>query len=192
MNESPAGAGRRDPVLPAPKSNPWQRTNPEGSRRSTLLRVDKSHRLASAFSLHLDTSPSRVNSTSSRASPSTRSLSYSADRRRPGPSGFSEVGSGRPRPPGSAATFRSEQPGPRRRRQRRRARGRPAGSGGLPPTRKADRTRDDHREDRPDGCGAVRCGWRRSAVLHLTFVRTTQERPTPPRTPRTVPVGCSQ
>jgi hypothetical protein len=41
------------------------------------------------------------------------------------------------------------------------------------PTRKGDRTRDDHREDRPDD--AVRCGRRRSAVLYLTFVRTTQE-----------------
>ena len=41
------------------------------------------------------------------------------------------------------------------------------------PTRKGDRTRDDHREDRPDDGGAVRL--RRSAVLYLTFVRTTQE-----------------
>jgi len=45
------------------------------------------------------------------------------------------------------------------------------------PTRKADRTRDDLREDRPDDGGAVRL--RRSAVLHLTFVRTTQERRKP-------------
>ena len=59
------------------------------------------------------------------------------------------------------------------------------------PTRKGDRTRDDHREDRPDDGGAVRC-WRRSAALHLTFVRTTQERPTLRRTGRTAPAGCSQ
>jgi len=39
--------------------------------------------------------------------------------------------------------------------------------------RKPGRTRDDHREDRPDD--AVRCGRRRSAALHLTFVGTTQE-----------------
>jgi len=48
--------------------------------------------------------------------------------------------------------------------------------------------RDDHREDRPDD--AVRCGRRRSAVLYLTFVRTTQENRYPLRTVDTVTEGA--
>lgn len=69
--------------------------------------------------------------------------------------------SGRDRQPGSAATFRSEQPGPVVERSETIARSRPAGSGGLPPTRKRDR------QPRPEGGattgGAVLCCPRWSA-----------------------------
>jgi hypothetical protein len=171
MNESPAGAGQRASATTLTRSRPrWLR----GSRCSTPLRVDKSNRLERRFYSFPDRS--LYTSTVEKA---IRTLPHSADRRETGPSSPPEVGSGRPRSPGSAATFRSEQPGPVGGRQPPSARGRPAGSGGLPPTRKGDRQRDDHREDRPDAAAAVRGGRRRSAVLHLTFVRTTQERRKP-------------
>ena len=49
-------------------------------------------------------------------------------------------------------------------------------SEGLAPSqRKPGRTRDDLREDRPDAAVAVRGCLRRSAVLHLSTVRTTQQ-----------------
>jgi hypothetical protein len=92
-----------------------------------------------------------------------------------GPPSRREGGSGSVGLPGSAASPASEQPGPRAERQSARAPTRPAGSGGLPPTRKTDRA------GRPSvgpqrGADAVRCG------LHSTLVRTTQETRTLPDT----------
>ena len=78
--------------------------------------------------------PTRVEGASPAIPPAGRR------RRTAAPSIHRKRDNGRAGSPGSAATFRSEQPGTRRGSQPRREPARPAGSGGLPPTRKVERT----------------------------------------------------
>ena len=118
--------------------------------------------------------------TGSRGTPFTGvPLSHKSDTGRPPVGPASKPPQARQREIATArrrATFRSEPPGPAAERPEAAARDRPAGSGGLPPTRKVERHR------RPEGGESWRCcrggcggRLRRSAALHLTFVRTTQE-----------------
>ena len=134
------------------------------SASPTTTTVDKTRRLSSRFCRHPDASHYYT-----RVETATRTLSYLADRRETGPIGPSEVGSGRGGVLDRAERDRDRGPGANRPAHRPdQPEATPCGS-----TRKGDRTRDDLREDRPDV--AVRGCLRRSAVLHLSTVRTTQQ-----------------
>ena len=149
------------------------------SASPTTTTVDKTRRLSSRFCRHPDASHYYT-----RVETATRTLSYLADRRETGPIGPSEVGSGRGGVLDRAERDRDRGPGANRPAHRPdQPEATPCGS-----TRKGDRTRDDLREDRPDD--AVRCGRRRSAALHLTFVGTTQEPLSPASTGSTATEGA--
>ena len=166
--------------MPTPPYRGW--LSPIGTRNSaspTTTGSDKTRGPESRFYHSPD--GSQLTSTVETA---IRTLSYSADRRRPAPSGPSEVGSGRVGVLDRAERDRDRGPGANRPAHR------PDQPEAAPcgPTRKGDRTRDDLREDRPDV--AVRGCLRRSAVLHLTFVRTTQEPLSPASTGSTATEGA--
>ena len=178
MNESPAGAGQRGHGVPPP-NDPTDAADPDRSRCSTLPRVLKSTRLESRFCRLPDASQYYTS-----VGTATRTLSHRAGHRTPGPIGPSEVGSGRVGVLDRAERDRDRGPGANRPAHRPdQPEATPCGS-----TRKGDRTRDDLREDRPDD--AVRCGRRRSAALHLTFVGTTQEPLSPASTGSTATEGA--
>lgn len=180
MKASPAGAGPVTAVTGAPTPEISADADADLDLRSTglsLLRVDKSSSFSSAFCQTSDGFPLvTVNSNSTRAVASTRTLTVAGRRTtRPvralrGPERESRL-----------ARQRSDLSERAARTAGRALRGPRTGSTGRkrPPVGRPGtpaRTRDDHREDRPDACGAVRGGRRRPAVLYLTFVRTTQER----------------
>ena len=178
MNESPAGAGPRAgvgaPEYAAPDADPAER-----SRGSTLLRVLKSTRTERPFCRFPDASQYYTS-----VETAIKTLSRAADRRTPGPAEPPEVGNGRAGPLDRAARARDRAAGANGGAHRPdQPEATPCGS-----TRKGDRTRDDLREDRPDD--AVRCGRRRSAALHLTFVGTTQEPLSPASTGSTATEGA--
>jgi hypothetical protein len=154
-----------------------QQLTPVRSSSFSLHAVLKSSSSNSGISLVSDGFPLvTVNSNSTRAVASTRTLTYAGRRTaRPvralrGPE--RERRAARQRSDLSERAARTAGRALRGPRTGSTGRKRPlVGRPGTPA-----RTRDDHREDRPDACGAVRGGRRRPAVLYLTFVRTTQER----------------
>ena len=162
--------------MPDPLGRDWLTPiGPRKSASSTTTTGDKTRGRESRFSPGADTSPLvTVNSTSSRTPPSTGSLTGSADRRTTRPvrsvrGRQREASTARQRSRAAASSPERSAGANRRSHEVDQPEAAPCG-----PTRKGDRTRDDHREDRPDDGGAVPSR-RRSAALHLTFVRTTQE-----------------
>jgi hypothetical protein len=175
MNRSPAGAGQRNPGVGAPENPDWLRTT-RPLRCSTLLRVHKSSSFSDGFYQYPDGFP-LVTVTVTLEGPTRCTCFLTVAGRRTARPVRASRGPERerraarqPRPLGAAARNAGRAPrGPRTGSTSRKRP--PAGRAGTPA-----RTRDDHREDRPDDRGAVRGGRRRPAALHLTFVRTTQER----------------
>jgi hypothetical protein len=179
VKASPAGAGPVTAVTGAPTPE-----NPDADAdldlRSTglsLLRVDKSSSFSSAFYQFPDCFP-LVTVTVTLEGPARRTCFLTHAGRRTARPVRALRGPERER---RAARQRSDLSERAARTAGRALRGPRTGStgrkrplAGRPGT--PARTRDDHREDRPDACGAVRGGRRRPAVLYLTFVRTTQER----------------
>lgn len=194
MNGSPAGAGPRNSGTNIPETLTADADPAERSRGSTLLRVDKTSSFSSGISLQSDTCPLLE--------------CYTLD----GPVRqlFCLT-----RPAGRRTIPHSPPQGPERERWLARQPARPLRRQAGSPERAAGANRGAHQLDQPEAapCGptrnagpqappatagrasdiavAVRCGPRRPAGLYLTFVRTTQERPTLPSTAST-PLRWSQ
>ena len=162
--------------MPTPLHRGWLSPNWERNSASpTTTTGDKTRGSESCFSPGSDTSPLvTVNSTSSRTPSSTGFLTGIADRRTTRPvldlrGRQREISTARQR--SRAAASSPDRPAGANRRPHGidRPAATPCGS-----TRKGDRTRDDHREDRPDGGGRR---WLRRSATSLVDCKNNSRAP---------------